>query len=78
LTLPAYVLTRCETEMWRLNAALDRSAPPRGRRVLLALERRPVLLGLPRLAHGELKERAMTVGLPIPRYLRARCGCEVR
>ena len=79
VSLPAYVLTRCGVEAWRLEAARDHTAPPpRGRQVRLALERRSVTLRAPRRVYAELDAGATAAGISIPQYIRTRCDFEVR
>jgi hypothetical protein len=82
LSLPAYVMTRCGFETWRLDAARDHPAPPpRGRPVRLALERRTVTIHLTAEQYAALDARDSIPngpGLPIPQFIRTLLGFEVR
>jgi hypothetical protein len=79
LSLPAYVLTRCGIETWRLEAGRDHTAAPaRGRPVHLALERRSVTIRITEPAREQLLAEARQAGTTLAQYIRTRCGLLVR
>jgi hypothetical protein len=82
LSVPAYVMTTCGFETWRLEAARNHPAPPpRGRPVRLALERRTITLHFAPADHAALLARNAIPngpGLPVPQFIRTLLGFEVR
>jgi hypothetical protein len=82
MSIPAYVTTRCGYQMWRIEAARRRPAPPpRGRPVRLALERRSVTMHLTPEEYSDLDARDAVPrgpGLPLPQFVRTLLGFEVR
>lgn len=79
LSLPAYLLTTCGYDQWRLEAARDRPARPSRRQpVRHGLERRQVTILVSREVFEDLWRRSEGTGWPVPQFIRTLLGLDVR
>jgi hypothetical protein len=79
VSMPAYVITKCGYDQWRLEAVRSRPVRPSGRRpVRHALERRSVTIVVSREILEDLWRRSQDTGLRLAQFIRTLLGFDVR